>query len=89
MTVKFNVVNRLNTLFKLDPEFTKRMVDTRHAVNSEYVKSEEFVCMDDGITQEAGLIGVLNGLLDQDEYRIAASYDDTSMRLIGFVLVKK
>lgn len=89
MTTKQNVIKQLNILFELDKGFTEKIVDTRYSVNQAYQNSEEFVCMDDGVNQSAGLIGVLNGLLDQDEHRIAASYNDITHELIGFILVKK
>lgn len=85
--MKEKIVEQLNKLLVLDRKFTETIVDTRHPVNENYALSKEFVCMDDNT---AGLIGVLNGILEQDDVRIAASYeDDEGKKLIGFILVKR
>jgi hypothetical protein len=78
-----HIVNQLNKLFSIDPELTKKLVDTRHPVTQAY-KDSEFVYSDEG----AGLIGVLSGLtLNTTKFRIAADYNDSN-ELTGFCLLE-
>jgi len=85
------VVAQLNKLLGADRNLVESMVDNRIPVSTGYMELDEFVYMEDG--QEghppaAGLIGVLNGLLQLgDDNRIAAQYSDEDMKLIGFTLV--
>ena len=69
-------VKKLNTMLELDPEFTTKIMGTRFPVNDKYADSD-FVCTEmDGRT-EAGTLGVLNGLIENNEkYRICATYDN-------------
>lgn len=82
------VVGQLNRLLEADRNLVEKMVDNRIPISDEYKNLDEFVYMDDGdAPAAAGLIGVLNGLLDlTDDGRLAASYDD-DMKLIGFTIV--
>ena len=79
------VVDQLNKLLKIDRNLTERLVNTRYPVSEEYKQSDEFTYMED---TGAGMIGVLNGLvLDVEQFRIAANYDDNDV-LIGFSLLE-
>jgi hypothetical protein len=87
LTTNLKIVIQLNKLFEIDPELTKKLVDTRYPVSKVYTESSEFIYMQDEDAPEAGLIGVLNGLtLDITKFRIAAYYDDNNM-LTGFHLL--
>lgn len=82
------IVKKLNDLLSLDAEFTKNIIGTRFEVNSSYANSDNFVCLEESGKCTAGLIGVLNGLLDRpDLYRIAAEYNDDS-ELVRFALLQ-
>jgi hypothetical protein len=82
------VISQLTRLLEADRNLVEALVDNRIPVSEGYKALDEFVYMDDGVTPpSAGLIGILNGLLDfRDDGRLAASYDD-DMKLIGFVTV--
>jgi hypothetical protein len=85
MISKESVVAQLNRLLELDRNLLEKLIDTRYPVTKEYADSEEFICMvDDPENPVAGLLGVLNGLLDEG-VPIAAVYDE-DMKLISFVL---
>jgi hypothetical protein len=84
------VVDQLNKLFAIDPELTKKLVNTRHPVSKAYTETDEFVYMQetDQDTPVTGLVGVLNGLvIDVENYRLAANYDDDD-QLTGFLLLE-
>ena len=84
------IVAQLNRLFEIDPELTKKLVNTRYPVSKAYTEDEEFVYMQDKDEDipETGLIGVLNGLvLDTSRFRICGYYDDND-NLIEFQLLK-
>src|ERR1700723_1716734 len=84
------VIQQLNKLLQLDRSLTEKLVNTRHPVSKEYTQTDEFVYMqeNDQDTPNAGMIGVLNGLvLDTELYRIAANYDDND-KLVGFSLLE-
>lgn len=79
-----HIIDQLNRLLVLDRELTEKLVNTRYPVSPAYQKSE-FVWSEEGV----GLIGVLSGLvLDTETHQIAAIYDDTNMKLIGFRLYR-
>ena len=84
------VAEQLNKLLGADRNLVETMVDNRIPVSIGYMELDGFVYMDDGqegTKPAAGLIGVLNGLLQLgSDNRIAAQYDD-SMKLIGFTLI--
>lgn len=83
-------IQQLNKLLQLDRTLTEKLVNTRYPVSKEYVQADEFVYMheNDQDTPNAGLVGVLNGLLQLgEENRIAANYDEHDMKLIDFSLV--
>jgi hypothetical protein len=90
LTHNLKIVIQLNKLFEIDPELTKKLVDTRYPVSKAYTEADEFVYMQDKDEDipEAGLVGVLSGLtLDTTRFRIAANYDDNNV-LTGFNLLK-
>jgi len=88
MITKESVVAQLNRLLQLDRNLTEKLIDTRYPVTNEYADSEEFICMvDDPNNPVAGMLGVLNGLLNED-IPIAAVYDE-DMKLIMFVLAER
>lgn len=84
------IVKQLNKLLKLDRNLIEKLVDVRYPVTEQYIKDPDFTCMENanGVC-EAGLMGVINGLIPSDDLRIAASYDDTNNKLIGFVLIDR
>ena len=88
MITKQSVVEQLNRLLVLDRNLTEKLVDTRYPVTEAYADSHEFICMaDDPSNPVAGLLGVLNGLLNE-EPPIAAVYDE-DMKLVMFVIAER
>lgn len=92
MITKESVVEQLNRLLVLDRKLIETLVDTRYPVTDAYADSEEFICMSDDPTNPvAGLLGVLNGLLDEGT-PIAAVYecdDDGNLKIVQFVLAER
>lgn len=87
---KESVVAQLNKLLTLDRALTEKFVGIRHPVSKDYTNSGEFIYMQETEqdTPVAGFIGILNGLLDNDDIRIAAQYEDeAATKLVGFVLI--
>lgn len=74
------IVSRLNQLLRIDPIFTRKIVNTRYFVNDDYINSQGFMCIpDESGRYSAGLIGVINGLINSpDRYRIAAKYNNSN-----------
>jgi hypothetical protein len=88
MISKQNICDQLNKLLNLDPKLIEQLVDTRHEVSPAYQNANEFVwSYDDELVPRAGLIGVLNGLLEVDGQQICANYSNTTNELIGFSLI--
>ncbi len=91
MITKLKIVEQLNKLLLADRALTEKLVNTRHQVSDAYINLDEFVYMQqDNEPPNAGMIGVLNGLVSEganDQECIAANYDD-DMKLIGFLIVK-
>ena len=88
MITKESVVEQLNRLLVLDRTLVEKLIDTRYPVTEAYADSEEFICMsDDPANPVAGMLGVLNGLLNEDT-PIAAVYDE-DMKLVMFVLAER
>lgn len=84
------VVEQLNKLLQIDRDLTEKLVNTRYPVSKEYTQTDEFVYMQesDKDIPNAGMIGVLNGLvLNTETFRLAANYDDND-KLIGFSLLE-
>ena len=85
------IVAQLNKLLLLDPVLVTKLVNTRYQVSEAYKKAEEFIYMQetDNDPPNAGLIGVLNGLvLNTNKFRIAANYNDKCDVLISFSLLE-
>jgi hypothetical protein len=80
-----DMVFKLNYLLEIDPSFTQKIIDTRFPVNDKYADSNFVYTEQDG-KSVAGFIGVLNGLIeDNDKYRICATYEGS--QLIKFELL--
>lgn len=80
-----DMVFKLNYLLEIDPSFTQKITDTRFPVNDKYADSNFVYTEQDG-KSIAGFIGVLNGLIeDNDKYRICATYEGS--QLIKFELL--
>lgn len=88
-SANLEMVTRLNLMLKLDPDFVKNITDTRYPVNQAYQSEESFVYLveSDGKCH-AGLLGVLNSLIEMNDcFRIAGVYD-TNNHLVEFNLIK-
>jgi hypothetical protein len=82
-----DMVFKLNYLLEIDPSFTQKITDTRFPVNDKYADSN-FVCIDQDGETVAGFVGILNGLIENnDKYRICATYEGSPRKLIKFELL--
>jgi hypothetical protein len=93
MTNKQHIVDQLNKLITLDRSLTEQLINGNYQpVSQAYQDADEFVwCYNDEQIAVAGFLGVLNGILEQDDFRIAADFTGDKHdigQLIGFSLIK-
>ena len=87
---KQNIVDNLNRILKADNIMLETMLENRQVVNDEYMASDFIFCQDkNDDLPTVNVIGILNSILDNDGYRVAAVYDGVdNTKLVGFSLIK-
>jgi|ERR1700722_10899734 len=96
MITKQSVIDQLNKLLTLDRDLIEKLLIPQPVSNA-YQNADEFVWVfnkdDPNLSPQASFIGVLQGLLnEQDGYYLAANYDTDDngkiTKLIEFLLVE-
>jgi len=85
-----DIVNQLNDILKLDKEFITNLVTSYEPMNTKLASSDNIVCAHGTAGYNAGVIGLLNGLIYNNinkTTRIAAVYN-SNQELLGFKLVE-
>lgn len=82
------IVSKLNELLAADEEFLTNIINARFKVNKNYENSSFIYSVNNAGDSDAGFLGILNGLImDNEKYRIISHTTDVG-EIVKFTLAQ-